>query len=391
MTTVIACLDGLARYLGWWLAAFVPGREAAAPLSPRRLAVLLVAFPIFFAVQVIHTVFLLLDDLIVPGYRRQGVEDLVMITGLPRSGTTALHQALAAEGPYATAQAWEVLVAPAITQRRLIRGLARLDRWLGRPAERLIGGAAQRLAGGLAGVHETGLTAPEEDYLALLPAGGCFVMALAFPGAGGLRALAQLDSAVSPRRRARLMRFYRRLVQRHRHVHPHDGPLLAKNAAFGSWVAALHAHLPGTRFVICVRAPETALSSQISASSGARTLFGTRIERPAFQHMMLDAHAGALSHLAATVPGLPAERAVVVAQEDLKAQPTATLAAVLARLGRDGQAAPAAEATLASTSGASGHRHDPADLAIDRAAARARLLPPYERLMDSPNRVRPAP
>ncbi|CAN0606474.1 unnamed protein product, partial [Ectocarpus sp. 12 AP-2014] len=122
-------------------------------------------------------------------------------------------------------------------------------------------------------IHTIGLDAAEEDYLALLPAAGCFFASLAFPGSAPLAALADF-STLPERRRRRLMDHYHALMQRH--VYAHGGrQLLSKNAAFASWGDALKERFPDAIMILCIREPLRAVSSQVSSLQPARSLFAT--------------------------------------------------------------------------------------------------------------------
>ena len=165
--------EGLGRYLGWWLAALVRWRDPLAPMTFRRAVVLLLGMPLFLLVQLIHAVCLLLDELLFPGYRKVVIKQPLFVTGIPRSGTTFLHRTLAIDHErYTTLTTWEALLAPSIVQRKIIHALAWLDKRLGGLGQRSVNAVTRRLAGGLDDIHEVGLEAAEEDYLALLPVVG---------------------------------------------------------------------------------------------------------------------------------------------------------------------------------------------------------------------------
>ncbi len=390
MRTFIALLEGAIRYLGWWLQAVTAWRDPRAPLGPRRLLVLLAGVPLFFVVQAVHGICLLLDEVLYPGYRQQPVGRALFITGIPRSATTFVHRTLAADtARFRTPGAWEVAVAPAICQRRLIRRLGRLDARLGGYGQRALAGALRRLAGGLDAIHPVELDAPEEDYLALLPAGGCFIALLAFPAAAGLQGLSCFPERLSAGRQQRLLACYERCLQRQLYDGAPGTVLLSKNAALGSWTPALYERFPQARFLICLREPRSALSSQVSSVGAARAL-GVAVDRPAFQRLLLDAYAGSLAHLAELAERDTRSRVAVVDTGDLRVAPERVLGAALERLGEpvDGRLARAlAEAGRTGAGSSSPHRHDPSALAWAEPAIEARLQPPYRHLLASAHRV----
>ncbi|MDZ7749175.1 MAG: sulfotransferase [Halofilum sp. (in: g-proteobacteria)] len=326
-------IEGLGRYIGWWLGALVRWRDPRAPMSARRLTVLVAGMPVFLGVQLVHAICLVLDEILFPRYRRASLDGAVIITGIPRSGTTFLHRTLAADTDhYTTLTTWEAVLAPSIAQRCLVRALRRLDGGLGRPLGRGLAVVSRRLTAGLDAIHEIELDAAEEDYLALLPAAGCFVMLLALPSAPGLQDLGRVDRTMPAGRRRRLLRFYRGCLQRHVHADGGQRRLLSKNAAFGSWVASLRQALPEARFILCVREPAEALSSQLSAVRAAQTLFGTATDGAAFQQLFLDLYTTTLAGLARTLRDWPVDRAALVDLADMQAQPAAVIREAMRRL-----------------------------------------------------------
>ncbi|MFP4696425.1 sulfotransferase [Thiohalospira sp.] len=388
MQTFYTLLGGLVHQLRWWLRALVRWRDPRAPMTPRRLLVLLAGGPLFLAIQLGHVVCLLLDEVLFPAYRRTPVERPLFITGIPRSGTTFVHRTLAGKGEtFTTVTTWEALLAPSILQRRLVGLLARVDRAVGRPGARALEALTDRLAGGMAAIHPVGLTAAEEDYLLLLPAAGCFLPVLALPGEAGAAELGRLDTAMSPGRRARLLHLYRRLLQRHLYADGTGRRLLSKNAAFGGWVAGLRETFPEARFLLCIREPGTALSSQISSVGSAGRLFGTATGGEAFQRLFLENYRDTLDHLARMVALWPTETVTVIDMADLRAAPGPTLAAALARLGEVPAPALAARLAALPAGGASGHHHRISGLALPATELAARLDPPYRHLLQQPHRI----
>ncbi|MDZ7811446.1 MAG: sulfotransferase [Arhodomonas sp.] len=233
-------------------------------MSVRRFVVLTLGMPVFLGVQLVHAICLLLDGILFPGDRRTplDLDGALVITGIPRSGTTFLHRILSAETEhYTTLTTWEALLAPSILQRR--RGeRPRLAGWS--PLRRPAGtghslGLTRRLAGGLDAVlHEVGLSRPPRRiYLDAASRRRALRrrrrLSLARPG----RALGEFDRAVAPQRRRRLLHFYRACLQRHVYADGARRQLLSKNAALGSWVVGLQQALPEARFIVCLLAART--------------------------------------------------------------------------------------------------------------------------------------
>lgn len=384
--------EGLGRYLGWWLNALVRWRDPLAPMTLRRAAVLLLGMPLFLLVQLIHAVCLLLDELLFPGYRKVVIKQPLFVTGIPRSGTTFLHRTLAVDHErYTTLTTWEALLAPSIVQRKIIHALAWLDQCLGGPGQRGVNALTRRLAGGLDDIHEVGLEAAEEDYLALLPVAGCFIMLLAFPAALGLQQLGHLDQQMPPARRKRLLSFYYSCLQRHLYVDGGQRRLLSKNAAFGSWLEGLYALCPDGRFIICAREPLAALNSQISSIESAHALFGSAVNADAFQQLFADQFADTLDHMTKILARWPIRRAAVVDMADLGAAPGEVIPAVLEQLEVE-----ASERLKTHLLALPKRPHRPRansgdTLVLPRSVLEQRLLPLYYQLIALPHRKRITP
>ena len=384
MVTIFA--KSLSRHFKWWLASLWPGRHPGAPLSLRRLLFLLLGYPLFLGLQLLHWIGFLCDEIFFAGYRRMEIREPVFILGIPRSGTTFLHRTLATDQEQFTSlSTWEATLAPSITERKLISGLAAADRAIGAPFNRLLDRLLRGATGDFNDIHAVDLRAPEEDYLCLLPAGSCFILLLAFPFANELRQLGHLHEMPEAERN-RLMQFYQRLLRRHLYAHP-GKRLLSKNAAFTTWGPALQSTFPGAKFLVCLREPVSALSSQLSALAPARRAFGTDPDGSATAACFSEIYAGGYAALAKFVTSCPPDQTALIAQADLKAAPAPTVQAALEQLdlGRSGPL----RQTLAGVQPAppSAHQHSPGDFPINARQIRDCMQPEYEAMLHTKNRV----
>ena len=315
-------------------------------VSPRRWLVMAGFWPLFLLVQAINGLGLLLDYLLFPDFRRVRVREPLFVVGVPRSGTTFLHRLLAADDKrFTTTALWELIFAPSITQRCLWRGAGRLDALFGRPLGRAFQWLERRLLGGLDDVHKTGLSDPEEDYLALLPVLGCFLLVLAVPDPRLWR-LTYADRDLLAAEKQRLMVAYRRFVQRHLYFHGDHLTFLSKNPSFTPLMATLAEAFPDARFIGCLRNPTAAVPSQInSIVIGARVFDGRDTAaywREGFL-AMLDYY---YRHLLEQLARLPEERQALSVMETLAAEPRATVEGFYRRFGLT--PSPAYQARLAA-------------------------------------------
>lgn len=288
--------------------------------TPWRILAMLVFLPAFAALEGLHWLALLLDEWLFPGYRSVAVREPVFIVGVPRSGTTFLHRVLARdERRFTWFSLGELVFAPAIVEKRLLAAIARVDRRIGRPLDRLLRWVAGACTGGLHEVHRLALEEPEEDFLLLLPALGCFILVVAFPHDREVADLAYFDARLSPERRARLMGFYRSLVKRHLYAHGPDRTLLSKNVSFTPLLRSLLHAFPDCRLVVCTREPAAAVPSQTSSMRGGWRLFGNDTDSEDFRARWVALMRHYYAEIRDVVGSLPREQAHMVRMRDLTA------------------------------------------------------------------------
>ncbi len=298
----------------------------------RRCLLLALFWPIFILLQGINAICLLLDNWLFPRYRQVTIKEPVFIVGMPRSGTSFLHQMLALDAQrFTTTALWELIFAPSIIQRHCWRGLGRLDALLGRPFGRLLFGAERLLLSWLDDVHKTGLQSPEEDFLGLLPAGGCFLLVLLFPQPQLWR-LAYFDRDLTESEQARILRFYRGLVQRHLFCHGQDKTYLSKNPSFSPMVKGLARTFPDARFIACFRNPTDAVPSQVSAMVNAALLIDPHADPSYWRDHLTALLQFYCRHLLETLPHISASQQIIVTMEQLSQAPLVTVEQIYHRL-----------------------------------------------------------
>ncbi|MDO6461828.1 sulfotransferase [Granulosicoccaceae sp. 1_MG-2023] len=300
--------------------------------SLRGTLLLLAGLPVFLFLQAINWCGLLLDELLFPRWRETPVGAPLFVLGVPRSGTTFLHRVLADSGDFTTFRLWECMFAPSLTQRVFWRTLGRADRVLGAPLQRLLDWLQQRCFGSLDAIHRTRLDSAEEDYLALLPYLGSFILILPFPHAGAAWTLATADRDMPDSQRSELMAFYYALVQKHVYFHGSEKRFLSKNAAFAGLAGSLAATFPQARFLVCLREPEQALPSQLSAIRDGILLFHSPQLLPHYTARFLAVFPFFYANLHRAMQGPAASRHVFLSMHELQCGLDSCLPAALKRL-----------------------------------------------------------
>jgi hypothetical protein len=276
-----------------------------------------------------HRVCLALDRWLFPGFQSVELNRPLFIVGPPRSGTTYLHRLVAQDPRFTTFYLWELLLAPAVCQKRFWLTLDWLDSWLGHPAQRLLSLIEKITFAGLDDIHPTSLMDAEEDYFGLLPIHACFLLIVPFPDCPKLWDLARFDQVQSPETRTRVMNFYRGLLQRHLYVRGVHRTLVSKNPSFCGMLESLHDSFPTARFAVPIRTPEETLPSLLSSMEGGPKSFGYSVKT--IEPNLIGMMRGYYQHIVDHFDELK-DRATVVPYRALVDHPQETLAQLFEQL-----------------------------------------------------------
>lgn len=316
-----------------WKTFFAPPNDSAR-LTPRRFVVMIFFSLALFVVQSLHWLAFAVDEILYQNYKSIDVREPLFIVGVPRSGTTFLHRLLSQDRDrFTTFTLWELLIAPSVTERKIVFGLAALDRKVGAPLKRLLGRIERSAVAGLDNIHRISLSDPEEDYFTLVPIYACFILILPFPFPEYLRHLAFFDDDTPRAEKDRIMGFYKTCLQRHLYVHGTEKRLLSKNVSFSPMLEALTRTFPDCRFIGTVRNPRLAIPSQISSMTAGAAWFGNHIESKRFTKEMMAVQRYAYSHLMKVLPQLAADRQVMIRMEDLSGDLYSVITAMYGRFG----------------------------------------------------------
>ncbi|NBB91359.1 MAG: hypothetical protein GVY23_09160 [Spirochaetes bacterium] len=236
-------------------------RDDYSRLRARRVK-FLAAFSLIFPWSIAFTWFcMLLDEIFFPGYRRVRVNKPLFIVGNFRSGTTFLQRLLAQDEENVTGLTTrEIYVTPTISQRKLWSFLMFVDGLIGRPVRRGLASVEDRVLRRIP-FHRIRLEEAEEDEGLFFYAWDSLFVWFFFPIQAADFRYPWFDESVPPRRRSRLMRFYRSMLQRHLYVHGENLRVVSKNPSFTPKIRSLLEVFPDARFVNLVRDPVELLPS----------------------------------------------------------------------------------------------------------------------------------
>lgn len=324
-----------------------------------------------------------LDDVLYPAAGDHETHDPVFVVGNARSGTTFLHRLLCAdEARFFHFDTWQIGM-PALVQRRCIGWLEQRDRaWLDGRLRQLMEKLDQRMFGHLQAMHPIGLTEPEEDEFLFLACFASPVLFVMFPHAERLAHLTFFDGRPEAER-ARLMHWYRRIVQRRAFEAGGTRRLCSKNPSFVSKLASLRTEFPEARFVYLIRDPRETIPSLLKMLR--KVWQDLRVAEPLRREAEAAIAEGCVrDYLYAhdQLAAFPAETWTAVRFPDLVAQPEATVRGIYGHFGWD--LSPRYAETLAAAQREargyrSRHTYGLEEFGLDEGALREQLSPVYAR------------
>lgn len=300
--------------------------------TPRRVGILLALFLFYPLFELLVWLNLLLDDLFFRGYRRVEVRSPVFVVGNFRSGTTFLHRLLAKDQErFTTMQMWEVLFAPSILGRKVVKAIAVLDRWLGRLGARRVATMEETWHEENV-MHWVGLREPEEDDYLLLHVWSALTIGLSSGVLEEARPYAYFDTALSKTERDRIMDFYRRCLQRHLYAR-RSGQYLAKNPALTPKLNSVYEWFPDARVICLVRSPLEAVPSFVSMMQFSWRVIGAPRESDALRDYIVDMARHWYSYPLERLEGIPRDGFIFVRYDDLAADPAGTVSSIYDHFG----------------------------------------------------------
>ncbi|MCH2169567.1 sulfotransferase [Myxococcota bacterium] len=360
------------------------GRLAASErFSWRRARLLVLLYTFMTGMSFFNTICLLLDHIFFPGFKRVEVREPVFIVGSGRAGTTQLHRLLAGDPRFSYFRTWEILL-PSILQRKGVGLVAALDqRWLGGAIERRLSGAGGSKLDKARRSHDWRLQGAEEDEFILLNNWSSGSLTVLYPYMRALESSISLIDARSPRDRARILGYYRSLVQRQVYLYGGDVIHCCKSPSFVHKMRGLMEVFPDCRFVVPVRHPYETIPSLIDMLRKIWLAMGADPEVVDDSVSLLgDKMLADYRYAFEVLSELPEDRAAVVPFGDLIERPQQVVEELYDRfgytIGPEYAAFLEGEQTR-SRAYASEHRYDAENLGPPREQVRAELSDLFER------------
>jgi len=237
-----------------------------------KRALFLIGFVILFTVMfVINWTFLLLDHLFYPGFTRVKVNKPFFITGLTRTGSTLLYNSMHLDSHnFTSMKLWEIILAPSITQRKIVAFLTRpapVYRFL---AHKLLPFIETNLFGGIKNIHPARFLEIEEDefvFYQVFSSGSLFFL---FPRIRHFLRYSRFDESFNRRTRKRSMKYYKRIIQRHLWFHGPEKHYLSKSPSHTARIKSLRMTFPDLKIIYLLRDPKKSIPSTFSLFSAIR-------------------------------------------------------------------------------------------------------------------------
>lgn len=234
-----------------------PGR-----LTPKRIFIVLAIFVLYPLWYLSIRLAYGLDMLFYPQHQTQNIEQPIFIVGNFRSGTTLLHRLIAKDDRFTGMKAWEIYVAPSITQRKLVHWLMKINHTIGNPIGKIITSFEKALKA-YSYMHPTGLNEIEEDGHLFLHTFSTYNLFAFFPFPDLVRQYIYYDEEVPDEQKEQDMAYYKEVLQRHIYVN-NGKRYISKSPTYSPKVKTLHKKFPDAKFINLVRSPLRVIPSSIS-------------------------------------------------------------------------------------------------------------------------------
>ena len=305
--------------LFWRMAvrSFFQSKNTYGKLTRKRITFLVIFYTIWPIWSVFTWTCFLLDDLFFSAYKQQPIEKPLFILGNFRSGSTFLHRLLSRDSAMFTSlRTWDIFLMPSITQRKLFRGLANIDRIFGSPLVHALKNIDQRSLGKVR-IHKISLFDPEEDENILLHAWSTFFVSLLFPFLDDLPPYQFFDDALPADDKKRIMSFYRACIQRHLYATGGQRHFVSKSPASSAKIETLLDFFPDARILYLARNPLDMLPSTISWLSYAWHVFSEPGEKYLYRDQVLALTKYWYHHPLSVIDQNPSPNRLIINYDDL--------------------------------------------------------------------------
>ena len=291
--------------------------------------IILYVFILFF--YLINNMFFLVDELVFFSYRKISVKTPMFIIGPPRSGTSFFHRLLAENKQFTSMKMWEIMFAPAISQKYLFLFFGKMDGLLGSPLYKIIKNLDSKVFSRMSKYHKTGIFEYEEDAYIFRHIGTTPFMSLNWPFMSVQNLFLNFDEVASKEYKEMNMHFYEKCIKKHLFVFGNDKTYVSKNPLFSSYVKTLCEKFESANFIYIYRTPYEVVPSALSLVTYLFS-FWSLLDPPAIKKIMLEALRIYYRH-PLEVLNHADKRKIMVSYTELVKSPKSTIEGVFSALG----------------------------------------------------------
>lgn len=257
------------------MSLFRAPKDRIAPLTIRRIIVLLLLNTAGLLAFFTNWICLLFDEIFYPGFKKVEIKDPYFILGVPRSGSTLFLRLLSCDEKHFTSfKLWEIIFAPSVIQRNIYGFLGKLDQKVGGVLSLRLKSMDKWLFTSSRQIHQVGFYLMEEDGILFIWIFSTVFLFFAYPFIDQFDAYLHFDDKISEKDKRCMMRYYSKCVQRHLFYHGAHKKLLSKNPTFAPMVRTLAQYFPDARFLNTVRTPYEQIPSIFSFLVYFISMFG---------------------------------------------------------------------------------------------------------------------
>jgi hypothetical protein len=252
-----------------------------APLTLKRMVVLAIFSPTYCFVEALNWLGFLLDKVLFPDFRNLEIKEPLFIVGYPRSGTTFLQRLIGKDKEhFSHMKMWELVFAPSIIQKKLLKFIGSIDQEVGSPLRKLVTEVEKIIFRKSRKFHKIGFFEAEEDEIILSHIFASAFLNFIFPFEE-MERFSDFDRVLTREERKRVMTFYKECVQRHLYVFGKDKHFSSKNPAFSAKIQSIFETFPGAKIVCMVRTPLEAVPSALNWMTFCINSFNSAVEKEA--------------------------------------------------------------------------------------------------------------
>ena len=231
----------------------------------KRVIISILLIIVLIPLELINWICMFLDYLFFPDFRKTMIQQPVFIIGMPRSATTLCFSILSSdEGNFSSMKLWEILFAPSVIQKKLLRLLNRADNFCGNVLYHLICKLDRFFFSKNDPFNYVSLFKEEEDEFLLLHIFFTPFLILLFPWHNKFYSMVDFDTTLSARQKLLTMVFYRSCIKRHLYVAGKGRRYLSKNPSHSPRIMSLTNYFKGAQFIYMLRDPLHSIASAVS-------------------------------------------------------------------------------------------------------------------------------